>query len=249
MTAPQDNTSMDDDKLIDDITEYGWTVMLIEATDYLPSFAYTVGLWKNYNHPELISFGLTTTTLHSILNIGGELVKDGHRLQVGSDYDDFFENGIAQFIQVDPRSLKDYFGYAIWFNKTSDFPALQLVWTDRNNMYPWDTDIEEEFLYRQPLLDRNADFKFREEKNLAVFTTRQWIEEKKPILRVVHDEDGDWQFLTGDQMPDDIKIVALEQMTLRDTTLNELFNLDYGESAERSFVGDKWIRSSVQSDE
>ena len=248
MTFPKDNTSMDD-KLIDDIKEYGWTVMLSEATDYLPSFAYTVGLWKNYKHPELITFGLTTTTLHSILNIGGELVKDGHRLQVGSDYDNFFENGIAQFIQVDQRTLKDYFGYAIWFNKTSDFQALQLVWTDRNNKYPWNSVFEKDFIYRQPLLDRNADFKFREEKKLAVFTTRQWIEEKKPILRVVHDEDGDWQFLTGDQMPEDIKIVALEQMTLRDTTLNDLFNLDYGESAERSFVGDKWIRSSVQSDE
>jgi hypothetical protein len=249
MTSPQDDTSMEDNKLIEDIEKYGWTVILIEATEYLPSFAYTVGLWKSYNHPELISFGLTTKTLHSILNVGGELVRDGYQLQVGSDYDDFFKNGIAQFIQVDPRSLRDYYGYAIWFNKTSDFPALQLVWTDRNNKYPWDTDFEEEFLYRQPLLDRNADFKFREEKNLAVFTTRQWIEEKKPILRVVHDEDGDWQFLTGDQMPKDIKIVALEQMTLRDKTLNDLFNLDYGESAERSFVGDKWLRSSVQCEE
>jgi hypothetical protein len=249
MNSPQDNTFMDDDKLIQNIKEYGWTVMLIEASEYLPSFAYTVGLWKNYNHPELISFGLTTETLHSILNVGGELVREGHRLQVDSNYDDFFENGTTQVIQVDPRSLKDYFGYGIWFNKTSDFPALQLVWTDRNNRYPWDAGFEEEFLYRQPLLDRNADFKFREEKNLAVFTTKQWIEEKKPILRVVHDEEGDWKFLTGDQMPEDIKIVALEQMTLRDTTLNDLFNLDYGESAERSFVGDKWIRSSVKNDE
>lgn len=249
MNSAQGDTSMDDDKLIEDIQNYGWTVMLIEASEYLPSFAYTVGLWKNYNHPELISFGLTTKTLHSILNVGGELVKDGHRLQVGGNYDDFFENGTAQFIQVDPRSLKDYFGYAIWLNETSDFPALQLVWTDRNNRYPWDTDFEEEFLYRQPLLDRNADFKFREEKNLAVFTTRQWIEERKPILRVVHDEEGDWQFLTGDQMPEDIKIVALEQMTLRDPTLNDLFNLDYGESAERSFIGDKWIRGRVQTGE
>ena len=155
---------MDEDKLIEDIKKYGWTVMLIEATDYLPSFAYTVGLWKNYNHPELITFGLTTKTLHSILNIAGELVKAGQRLQVDYDYDDFFENGIAQLIQVDPRSLKDYFGYGVWFNDTNSFPALQLVWTDRNKRYPWDTHFEEEFQYRQPLLDRNADFKFREKK-------------------------------------------------------------------------------------
>ena len=50
-------------------------------------------------------------------------------------------------------------------------------------------------------------------------------------------------------MPDDIKIVALEQMTLKDPTLNDIFNLDYGEAAERSFIGDKWTRSTSQTDE
>lgn len=191
MNSQQEYTSIDN-KILKDIQTYGWAVMLIEATNYLPSFAYTVGL--------------------------------------------------------DPRNIKDYFGYAIWYNETTDFPALQLVWTDRYDRYPWDAEFEEEYRYRQPLIDRNAEFKFREEKNLAIFTTRQWIEEKKPILRVIHEEDGDWQFLTGDQMPEDIKIVALEQMTLRDTTLNDLFNLDYGESADRNFVGDKWMRGTIKSE-
>ena len=103
---------------------------------------------------------------------------------------------------------------------------------------------EQEFIYRQPLLDRNADFKYRELRNLGVFTTRQWLEGRKPILRVVHDEEGDWQFLTGDQMPEDIKIVALEQLILSDPTLNQVFNLDYGEAADRNFIGDKWIRTN-----
>ena len=249
MTTHQDHNCIDENKLISDIESYGWTVLLVEATDYLPSFAYTVGLWKNYNHPEIICLGLTTSTLHSILNIGGELVKDGQSLQVNRDYDDFFNSGTAQFIQVDPRNLTDYFGYAIWFNNTNNFPALQLVWTDRNNKYPWDKDFEEEFVYLQSLLDRNSKFKFREEKNLAVFTTRQWIEERKPILRVVHNEDGAWQFLTGDQMPEDIKIVALERIILSDPTLNDAFNLDYGEEAERIFIGDKWIRNSSKDKE
>ena len=92
------------------------------------------------------------------------------------------------------------------------------------------------------MLDRNVDFKFKEQKNLGIFTTRQWLELNQSILRVVHDLDGDWQFLTGDQMPDDIRLVALEQMVIRDKTLNEVFNLDYGYSAERKFIGDEWIK-------
>ncbi len=56
-------------------------------------------------------------------------------------------------------------------------------------------------------------------------TTRQWLDEKKPVLRAVHNEDGEWQFLTGDQLQEDARIVALEQLVLRDPTLNETFNL------------------------
>ena len=232
-----------DDKIIEDVRNYGWSVIMIDATEYLPSFAYTIGLWKSYAHPEIIAFGLTVKSLHEILNIAGENIKSGKTYQSDIIYSDFFIQGNSQLISVDPRSIRDYFGYAIWFNRDIRFPALQLVWTDRKNKFPWQDGYEEEFVYRQPLLDRNADFKFREAKNLAVFTTRQWLEQNKPILHVVHDEDGDWQFLTGDQMPEDAKIVALEQMVLLDDSLNDLFNLDYGEQAERKNIDGKWERS------
>ncbi|AYB30319.1 DUF4262 domain-containing protein [Chryseolinea soli] len=235
------------EKSIKEIVEkYGWYVALFHATDYLPSFAYTIGLWKTFRHPEIISFGFKTETLGTILNIAGDKVKSGDIIQTSLDYDDFFDNGRAQFINVHEGYLKDHFGYGLWYNDHRTFPALQLVWTDRSDRLPWDAGFETEFVHRQPLLDRNIDFKFREAKNLATFTTRQWLELRKPILRVVHDTDGDWQFLTGDQMPEDIKIVALEQMILRDKTLNEVFNLDYGEAAERDAIGAQWTRSKIE---
>jgi hypothetical protein len=249
MANEEDHNCIDDDKLIADIKNFGWSVLLVEAGNYLPDFAYTVGLWKNYNHPELISFGLTSQTLHSILNIAGDMVKSGEKLSVNNPYDDFFENGPAKFLKVDMDNITDYFGYAMWFNKYEEFPALQLVWTDRNSNFPWEDNFEKEFKYRQPLLDRNMGFKFMESENLATFTTRQWIEFNKPILRVVHEIDGDWQFLTGDQMPEDVRIVALKELVLRDKTLNEVFDLDYGESAERTEAGGEWIRHEIESED
>jgi len=249
MTTDNEHNCLDETKLSADIEKFGWTVLLLEATDYLPSFAYTVGLWKNYNHPEIISFGLTTKTLHLILNDAGEIAKAGQRIEVGKNYDDFFENSNTQFVNVDNRNITDYFGHAINFYDTINFPAIQLVWTDRNNKFPWDKDYEEDFEHRQPLLDRNADFKFREAKNLGVFTTRQWLELGKPILHVIHDNEGDWQFLTGDQLPEDAKLVALEQLTIKDKTLNEVFNLDYGEQAEREYTGGQWTRTKTEDDD
>lgn len=242
----EEHNCIDDNKLIAQIKEIGWSVLGVEATQYLPSFAYTVGLWKTYKHPEIIAFGFSMKTLHAILNIGGELAKEGNALDTYTVYDCFFESGKAKFINVDRRNLGDYFGYAIWYNEAKDFPAMQLVWTDRNNKYPWEEGFEEEFVYKQPMLDRNADFKFREAKNLGIFTTRQWLEQNKPILRVLHEDDGDWQFLTGDQMPEDLRLVCLEEMTKRDKTLNDIFNLDYGEAANRNSIGDKWERGYIE---
>jgi hypothetical protein len=146
------------------------------------------------------------------------------------------------------RQEDDYFRLAIRYYDSENFPELQLIWTDRKNKFPWEQGFEEEFIYKQPLLDRNNEFKFREPRNLGIFTTKQCLEHLKPILRVVHEIDGDWQFLTGDQMPEDIKLVSLEELILRDKTLNEVFNLEYGEEAEREFVGGQWTRNNLKTD-
>lgn len=250
MTQEKDHNCRDDDKIVSDIEKYGLSVILIDVTEYLPSFAYSIGLWKKFKHPEIICFGLTTKTLGGLINDVADLVKNGQTIQINRNYDDFFENGVVQFVPVDKRNLGDYFGTAIDIYDTDDFPALQFVWTDRNNKFPWEEGFEEDLTYRQPLLDRNADFKFREPKNLAIFTTKQWIEQKKPIVHVIHDSDGDWQFLTDDEYSlENIKIVALEQIILSDKTLNEVFDVEYGEQAERNFIGDKWIRSKFEYDE
>lgn len=248
-TTDEEHNCRDDEKTNAHIEKYGLTVIMLEGTDYLPSFAYSIGLWKKFRHAEIISFGLTTDTLHAIINLAADIVKSGQTIETGKTYTDFFETGKAEFITVDKRSFRDYFGYAIDFYNTDNFPALQLVWTDRNDNFPWDKDFEEEFVYRQPLLDRNVDFKFREPKNLATFTTRQWSELRKPILRVVHDHEGDWQFLTGDQTQEDIEIVALEKLVLRDKTLNDVFDLNYGEAADRDAIGGRWTRSNVEREE
>jgi hypothetical protein len=230
-------------KIVEYVKNSGWSVIMVEATDYMPSFAYTIGLWKSYDHPELIIFGLTVKALHLVVNDLGEAIKKGKSFNPHISYADVFDNSDIHIIPVDEGNIKDYFGYALWFHHTSAFPALQIVWQDRGNKFPWDESYQDEFKYRQPLLDRNASFKFREEKNIAVFTTRQWIDNGQPILHVVHDEEGDWQFLTGDQLPQDVRIVCLEQMIAQDKTLNDLFNLDYGEQARRDSTNHKWQRS------
>jgi len=231
------------------IDKYGLQVIMVSGSDYSPSFSYSIGLFKTYKQPEIICFGLPEKLGHEIINDVAELIKSGEAIKTYTNYDNIFKNGSAEFLPVDERNINDYFGAALnYYNKTK-FPAVQLVWTDRNDKFPWEENFEEKFLYDQPLLDRNADFKFREPRSLGIFTTRQWLELDKPILRVVHDTDGDWQFLTGDQMPDDLRLVALEEMVNRDKTLNEVFDLDYGFSMDRGFIGGEWTKTKLQDEE
>jgi len=253
MDKNNEHKCIDKDELLirtkNNIEKFGLQVIMVSATDYLPSFAYSIGLYKIYKHPEIICFGLSNDLVHAIINDVADLIKNGEKIELSKNYDNIFKDSKAEFLKVDERNIDNYFGAAINFYETSKFPALQLVWTDRNDRFPWEENFENKFLHDQPLLDRNSEFKFREAKNLGIFATRQWLELHKPILRVVHDIDGDWQFLTGDQMPEDIKLVALEQMILKDKTLNEVFDLDYGQAADREFIGGKWTKTKAEDDD
>lgn len=230
------------------IEKYGLSIIQIESTKYLPSFAYSVGLTETFHHPEIICFGLNTQLLHDLINDVVEIIKKEGRLNPEKEYQNIFKDSRAKFLPIDPRNIEDYFKVAIQYFGSQKINGLQLIWTDRNNKFPWEDGFEEKFKFVQPLLDRNADFKFREPKDLGVFTSTQWLNDYEPILRVYHDEDGDWQFLTKEVDFENGKIVTLEQMTLRDQTLNETFDLDYGEIAERDFIGGKWRRSKFENE-
>ena len=253
MNTDSKHNCLDIDELLirtkGNIEEFGLQVIMVSSTEYSPSFAYSIGLWERYNHPEIICFGFSNDLGHAIINDVARIIKSGDKILIDKTYSEIFEESKATFLKVDERNIDDYFKVARRYYNNNHFESLQLIWTDRNDKFPWEENFEDELIYIQPLLDRNADFKFREPKNLTTFTTRQWLEEGKPILYVAHDNDGDWQFLTNDQMPEDIRVVALEQLVLKDATLNEVFDLEYGESAERKFVGGKWSITQMENND
>lgn len=98
-------------------------------------------------------------------------------------------------------------------------------------------------------------FDFQEPENLGVLSTKNFINDQQPVLRVVHEHDGYWQFLTAEFLQADTEekltaaeegamLVCLKDVVSRDTTLNALADLAPGEFADRGFVGDEWIRAS-----
>ncbi|WP_324674952.1 DUF4262 domain-containing protein [Hymenobacter sp. GOD-10R] len=243
----EEPTLRPEDRIKSDVDKYGWHIALFEADTATPAFAYTIGLWKNFQHPEVITFGLPLPAMHALLSGAAELVKGNQPLALATDNFDFLDGLPVQFRRVEEENLGDYLGYARWYYNFEQFPAIQLLWPDEQSKYPWDAEHDERYKFSQPLLEHKLDFKFFEERNTAVFVAQQVFKENKPILRVRHDEeDGAWQFLTdAPATTDTIMLVALEQVVKHDPTINALFDLPTGQSAFREFVGGDWKRVEV----
>jgi hypothetical protein len=236
-------------RILDDIEKFGCHLALLEPDNYLPGFVYSIGLFKKFGHPELICFGLKNDVMGRILNHASDLIKNGETFTTKKLYSGFLEGYNIQFIQVDKEYYHYYVGYAGWFyNMTFDFPLLQLVWPDKQHNFPWDENFNQEWKFKQPLLDRNIDFKFYEERRLGVYTTKQAFN-GDPILYVYHNDDGDWQFHTSREPNlDDAMLVSLEEITKLDPTINELYHLQYGWWAWRDNKNEDWKYEERETD-
>ncbi|NDV59731.1 DUF4262 domain-containing protein [Bacteroides sp. 519] len=227
--------------ILSNIETYGCHLALIEPDNYLPGFVYTIGLHKKFNHPEIICFGLHNEIMGAILNHARDLIKQGASFEPGKPYGGFLKGYDIQFLEVEKEFYADYVGYAGWFYDNSfDFPLLQIVWPDKQHNFPWDKAFNPDWKFRQPLLDRNTDFKFYEERNLGVYTTKQAFE-GEPILFVYHNKDGNWQFhTTSEPNTDDAQLVCLEEIIKLDPSINEVYHLQYGWRAWRESSNAEW---------
>jgi hypothetical protein len=71
-------------ELDDIIRTHGWAIQGVKS-DHPPDllWAYTVGLTKSYDHPELVLVGETTNLAFVTVNRVASLVRDGERLAAG----------------------------------------------------------------------------------------------------------------------------------------------------------------------
>lgn len=227
--------------ILDTIKKYGHFIALLEPDASVPGFAYTVGLYKKYKHPEIICFGLDNELMMNLLNQAGDMIKGGFSFEAGKFYKEFLDGYEVQFLEVDKDYYSDYAGYAAWYNDNKqDFPMLQLVWPDSNHKFPWEEDFNQNLKFRQPMLDRGSDFRFYEERNLSVFTTKQVLD-GEPILYAYHNDDGDWQFHSSTNPSfEDAKVVGFEEITKLDPTINKLYDLPYSWRAIRENKNSDW---------
>lgn len=139
-----------EEKCIADVERYGLHILNVMPDDAGPGFAYTVGLYRSFGHPEVIIVGLRREVMHDVLNELAACVRAGRRYEPAVESDEFLEGYTCTFRAVQSRLYDAYLGWANWFYERTPYPAVQLVYPDRENRWPWDAGVSEGFRRNQP---------------------------------------------------------------------------------------------------
>ena len=230
------------------IDEVGWHVVAVAATkesDFdIGAFAYTLGLTKNFSHPEVCVIGLGHQVTAPMLDGIAERVKDGERFADWQGCDEILERYTCIFREVERHHYPELFGFARWFNGSDEFSMLQCVWPDKSGRYPWNCKPDSNLDDHQYVLSSLSDWPFPVAKNALVKTTRQVVDGELPVCHIAHLTEGTWQFSSGSsEIADEVRYATLSDIVDSDPTVLETANLNVGGKASRKNAKGAWLKS------
>jgi hypothetical protein len=127
------------------IARYDYTMVSVreqrarDGSWVAPGFVYSVGLWSFHRVPEIIVVGAPARPGVDLVHRYARLAKAGRRFGPGGPYTDLVAGGSVMAELVAPGFYAEWFASAFDFYPTGDFPALQLLWADREGAWPWDS--------------------------------------------------------------------------------------------------------------
>lgn len=130
-------------EILASVETVGWHVCVVAEDEEGPGFAFSIGLFESFGHPEVICFGPPPETLAAIVNLVSEAARDGIGFVDGAVSSDVIEGHRCAFRAVSKTAYREYFGYALWFYEGDEFPALQIVLPDRHGLFPWEEGASE----------------------------------------------------------------------------------------------------------
>ncbi len=131
-------------KALANIKKHGLHVMHVFGDEKNPPFSYSVGLFENYLHPEIVIIGLKYELAHVLLNNMAHDIKNGKNFTAKEFHEGVLDDFLCYFGEVPKTDYKEYVGWAIWFYEGYDFPLLQCVYPTVKGKFPWEKDFPED---------------------------------------------------------------------------------------------------------
>lgn len=204
-------------------------------------------------------FGLRGRDMHAWLNAAGEQVRAGQPLRAGEERLGVLDRFPVVVRPVHPSWFADLFGLAVDFYRGPP-PMTQLIWPDRDGVFPWEPGAGARCRSAQPWLwlprDDHPPGPWTRLAELSaspfpdapidelVAGSKRVISGAAPITGIVHTHDGRWQFL-DEAGADDLGMVHLRHLVADHPHIRDFADLPRGHAAWREADGN-WSRRPVR---
>ncbi|MBO9512571.1 MAG: DUF4262 domain-containing protein [Variovorax sp.] len=130
------------------IAREGWAMAGVGVRNAAVTFVYTVGLQKNFAHPDLIMFGLAPARAEPILEVIADRVKAGEPA-----HEDVMILGAAD-LPLMPRRAEAARVELLVPGPLArgKYHYLQIVWPDGKGRFPWESGFDRRRLRSQSFL-------------------------------------------------------------------------------------------------
>ncbi len=138
-------------RLMADVAQAGYHVVAGAWNAGTPALAFSVGLFRTFDHPEVAVFGLAPPVLDAAIRRIAERVRLGARFESGDVAEGIVDGRPITFRRIVPRHYGAHLGHALWYHGGARFPALQAIWGDAGH-FPWERWFARELRDAQPEL-------------------------------------------------------------------------------------------------
>lgn len=136
-------------ELIDRVREFGWQTTSVLGGEE-PAFSYTTGFWLTLNRPEVLVFDFPPQLAHDVFGQMMRELRSGRELPTGEPLPGILAGEDVYLVQVKPAAAAEYLLSSCWFYRRTQFPTVQLVWSDKQGRFPWQDGFDEALASRQP---------------------------------------------------------------------------------------------------
>lgn len=145
-------------KIIFNVRTYDFHIVAIREEEDTPQFFYTIGLYSQYRHPELLIMGLNVNVAYDILSRAHQFIKGGGSIAPWMTLNTLSSMTLRS-VPIDPSNYSRFLGFGMWFyrslgrSRQDTFPAIELVWPDiGSGAFPWENGYDTGFFDAQELL-------------------------------------------------------------------------------------------------
>lgn len=138
----------------DKVEETGFAVVSVMGSSEDqkdPGYAYTVGLFENYSHPEIMIAGLPRETSAGILNQLGHRVSRGENFEICEPTDKVIRGHKARFTLMHPSWTERMMGLNDLYIPMENLPAIQTLWPDEEGLFPDEVGCDDQVRRLQPI--------------------------------------------------------------------------------------------------